>query len=311
MGTILNTTKNCTYMKFFRKYTQKSFFILFLATSMGLMSCSGNDEFKTQGHTELAVAPDAAYQQLTSDLAGYNEKFVSRQTRLGGWWRRFFIGLTDAVGAIVGTVYFGPVGGGALGAGASALLAQQTGNATTVPGGKMFFDKDITYIPAVDSRPTLLDSVGFVHNKILIELEAEDTTFYSKVLPSSVIMDKILEDVNANGTVVDSNLSGEMAAKLDLMKLPADCIEDQNAALSYYKKVFPEYSNQLDVLKNYTKTVEQLPDSVIPQYTDGYLKVVDSAPIPLKDKEQIKGGVLVGGNSTLLWKPKEVVKLEP
>lgn len=300
-------------MKHFYTFITRNFLLLVLACSLGLMSsCSANEEVRDNRNIAVSDTTLAAYKQLADDITDYNRKFLSKQTRRGGWWRRLFIGLADAVGAAVGTAYGGPVGGATLGAAASLLMAEQTNNATTIPDGNRTGTwGHVGFIPISGSIPMRIDSLGLIHNKILVDLETEDSTIYTKVLPSPVIINKVLESVRQYGYIVSDKQRIQLVIDLNKLRLPTNCLDNTDAAMAYYKKIFPEYSNQLNIIQRYMDTVRELPDSLIPDYTEGFLDALNAVPIPPADGNQVVGSVIVGGNSTLLWKSKQPINTEP
>lgn len=81
---------------------------------------------------------------------------------------------------------------------------------------------------------------------------------------------------------------------------------DSDVSIESIKAMFPEYTNELEVVKVYCDKLELLSTPELKaDYTEELVLTIEASAIPEESKELLETSVKVGGNSNAMWKPVE------
>ena len=151
-------------------------------------------------------------------------------------------------------------------------------------------------------NPTLLDSVGYAHNEIIVNLYRrfgddlytfDEQTRLSHIRQQTAIYTGDNRALTAPGLRTDFNNV--------LKALTDENIEESYSALI---QIRPHMTNELLVLKEFCYALSQFEsDEEILEYTQAHNGLIMISDIMEGSKEFIKAATLIGSHSTLMWKP--------
>lgn len=273
--------------------------MVLIAGILILVSCSQNDNVEVVTIEPISENVEA-YAVLSKDLAVYNQiysEYTKSSRGFWGWLKRFFgkdgdSYRTSGAGTIVGKLCDAIYGSLLAASDNTDNTAVELSNGLNFP---VIIDPDHTVLVdsgyAKDSLYIGLDSVGILHNKIILEIYSEDSTFLDKSLTTRELVEKIIPAANKCGLSLTEKDEEDMIQRLELQSVPIQLTPD-------------EISNK-KVLDDYVNVVSTLPKGQISGYTNGYAKVISESKLTSEDKQKLVGAVAVSGNSALLWKAKK------
>ncbi|WP_028897460.1 hypothetical protein [Prevotella sp. HUN102] len=155
------------------------------------------------------------------------------------------------------------------------------------------------------SIPELSDSIGYNHNRILLELKAEATeeildldTMLTKIAQKTskiynVDEQIVLRDLQINRKIFDDVVSPEMD------------IEKMNSLTDYlnaWNQKYPEKTDELSVLKTFFEGVAQLKvEENDGQYLSKILDLISNSSLNPEMKQNLRNAFVVGNASYQLW----------
>lgn len=152
-----------------------------------------------------------------------------------------------------------------------------------------------------------IDSIGYLHNIILNELEEENPGGGKQNLSSTELMNLLIPKMEKYGYVLTEDEKVQIINDAITTAPTIDAMVSPETVILHYKKVVPKYIDKLEILEIYAIGVSELPENTIPKYTNGYAKIIIDSDLPEQEKEVLVGSVLVGGNSAILWNIEEEI----
>lgn len=248
---------------------------------------------------------EIAFDNLNLEISALNAKYPEiTQTR--GWFWRWFkrVCLADAIGALLGSK----------GGGAGALYG-----AIKLSLGAAFSGGYVVVIPEADSYLSNIrtnehfycvdtsDSVGMLHNRIISDIYNENGDFVNTMnqedLQTAILQKMVMYcgDLPSNFLLKISEINEDVAMSENLLEEA-----DSDVSIESIKAMFPEYTNELEVVKVYCDKLELLSTPELKaDYTEELVLTIEASAIPEESKELLETSVKVGGNSNAMWKPVE------
>lgn len=299
---------------------------------MGTVSCN-NDEYDVASQEATISQEDAlALQGLQNDIASLNDAtFGEQQVKsrgFGGFFRRFMkIVASDAIGGLFGSLAGGPVGTIAGAAAASGAAAIPTVNSKIVlcratvqtkldllNDEKLALDDVVLPGNTNSVRPaqlTLEDSVGYYHNKALLEIDRNSQNGLAG-LSTSELTNRIYLSVERSAGLKTGTLQSEVNKKTpELIKLNENIqeyinkSETEEAYLLQMKKLYPKRAAEIAVIEEFVKGVKNLnPSMDDSSYAKAVLNLIEKSKLSEEMKKNLRTGVIVGNASARLWNPE-------
>ena len=315
---------------------KKLFFSLILLIGVIVISsCSSEDKVSENQNIQDTVLMSDNYVFENSNLAALNDSILYFQGQMYGdehtrgflskLWKWARVGLADAwgagLGAFVGgctaanasgfqpaaTIIGAAVGGISLAVTASVTEAnyidrtETRGSSTSLSS---LINENLTatdfFISAPASENTKLDSVGYFHNKIIMDISSSDIDNYDidELLPS---IEKLTEketgypfDLVTNKSVID----GILKASYDTNSLEEFC--------ENLKKNYPDQTDIIQVIYTYIQGLGDIETSELDalqkrMYSENVYRAVGNSELNEEQKTIIKSAVNVGYASMKLW----------
>lgn len=299
---------------------------------MGTVSCN-NDEYAVESQeTTISHEEVLALQSLQSEIASLNDATFGEQqvkTRgLGGFFRRFVkIIASDAIGGLFGTLTGGPVGtiaGAAAASGAAAIpsinqkivlsRADVQTRLALLNDEKLALDNVVLPEGSNTIRPaqlTLEDSVGYYHNKALLEIDRNSRDGLAG-LSTEELTNKIYLSVERSAGLKTGSLQVEVSKKApELVKLNENIqqnisnAETEEAYLAKMKQLYPKRASEIAVIEEFVKGVKNLnPALDDSSYAKAVLNLIEKSKLSEEMKKNLRTGVIVGNASARLWNPE-------
>lgn len=275
--------------------------------------------------------------QLQSKVDSLNRTMFpvdNNQTRgLGNFFKKFFsVVLCDAVGGLFGNL------GGPCGAAAGAVMMSAT--AAFVPADNINFSNGLlssssfikdkynqtnskvnlpnvslksSVVPKYDPRikPGPLDSIGYYHNKALIELNNianidkvnVDTLIFTVAETTCRYYNKPKQEVvaylNNNKDMFDEVLISKSLMAKDSTSL--------HSAINVWKEHYPEQSDKLNVLETFFEGISNLNvDENDGDYFNRVLELISTSSLDEDTKQSLRNAIIVGNASYQLWNTDEL-----
>jgi len=244
----------------------------------------------------------AAFADLQKQLTDYNKSFGISETR--GFWsfiKAIYTVAADVIGGIKGYGNKKSISGAITGAvGASA--AAYGGWEVAIPFSGTSIGKPIKGYDCLDCVDRI-DSLGIIHNEILIELYQEDSTLF--VLgngPALFLAIKLKSEEHypdIDFTDVDATFIQEIADSVNTAIFESD---NMSIAISRLKNSNPEISAELDIIEILFYGIAEIEDDeAFFNYIDGFKNIVMDSDIPEESKEVIRIGLAIVLGSKQLW----------
>ena len=313
----------------------KQLFLLMFGLYTFVFSSCSSDELSTKNipKTENTMQVDAVeltkLSSLQLQIDSLNQSMFpltnSTQTRgIGKFFKKFFsIVVCDAVGGLHGSFYGGPVGsvGGAILASSVAAFApvELSTNAVSSedisnrPVNSNSISLSPNVIPSEGVNSSLItfnDSIGYLHNEALIEL---NQTLTSEERTIDKLALRVIELTSQNYDVSEDSLSNYFNANMEFYNniISENLFESSEATtvhevMSKWKDLYPEQSCQLDVLESFFNGIYNLEvDNNDGTYLNRVLEIIDSSSLNTTIKQNLRNAFIVGNASYQLWNTEE------
>lgn len=292
---------------------KKLFFIVSIAlATITAFSCS-NDETETANndHSATETKQIENLQKLQNDMANLNKEWQTRQplaiTRseqnsniTNRMTNSISITGADLAGAFIGAHFggFGALVGGALASGVAYWERERYGNkgftfGTVVPNNTIIFEDK--------STATMIDSIGYYHNKILMNIGEKRLADVAIEDMEELIINSAIEVI---GNTPDFNKPELRNNECTIFFIKN--ISRLNAAKTTdeYCKILSE-SNQIskeemNIIKTYIDGLATI-DNTNGEYTRAVINTIDNSDINPETATSLKNSVLVGNASQKLW----------
>lgn len=303
---------------------------IFLA--LGSTSCNNEEDMSlTLPQTKSVIKQDtpvADIIELTSvqlQIDSLNQsmfqtpKFKSRGFK--DWLNRITgVVVADALGAMFGHLYGGPIGAISTGVTSSALFALVPDRYITGPF-KAPTDSLIRSVnpPIISQTPTLIpntglnsgsitieDSIGYFHNMILRTLNRE-------LASETVTVDKVCNGVAKHMApyyhIPSDTISARLTANKNFFKdilceqlldTPEDA--DFTTTIARWKMVFPQNDTQLNLLESFFTGLANVEvDENDGTYLNKVLEILNASNLSRSTKQSLRNAIIVGNASYQLW----------
>lgn len=309
----------------------------------GSISCSNNEIIESpvaKNQKELVL------QDLQNKIEAYNtQRFggMERDSRRGKFFRWFWkVVVSDAVGAILGSLA-GPGGtvvGAATASGIAAIPAVNdridvsvgTSSSTGLAGDQnlnidsllqsrgnrpIFSDDPFgRVVPRFNGnqivRSTIIDSVGFYHNRALFLLNQDNPNWYTLTNDqiTSELSKRVCYVTGWNTAAGDSLIPDSTLLKIqtfnEQIQNAVENSYDAHEVCSKLAEIYPECSAELNILSSTISGLENCNETEANSldYIESILNIVDNSSISVETKSQIRSGIIVSNASSKLWNPE-------
>lgn len=298
---------------------KKVIFILSVLLTAGLFSCSVSEDDSTAYDYRMGDAHvrEPAWEDLKASIESIGAEYEpSSQTRVGGIVRVWPLSVlyTDcAVGFCVYSLSNSVGLAVILGSLASERANEQflferlcqSSGGSNVP---YYFSPTaldgLFFVPSV-SR-TAVDSVGYMHNKVILDINDGNNFTYNYIFSDSIYNDVMGYYAQGNSAIQQSLLS-QFENDFTLHAVDAsikDALLNDSSANGIYNTLalFNGVNEDgLQTLYDYTERLYNLDDSQISDYTNKVLSTIENSDLRPQDIEELKVGVFIGFSSRKLW----------
>lgn len=303
---------------------KKSFIVLTLVVIalVGVVSsCSQTDVPEMEECVENIKPADKNYVQLRNQIMELNkENIVASRGSFRDFLKRLVcVVRADAAGGLVGAI-IGPISGvvGATACSAAAAVLPLEAMEVSPQQSRCAAGDEVAYVRVnkpnealkntvcqIGSSPSFADSVGYYHNRILLEYYNHNTT------PSEDI-DSMIEGIYAEA----ANIFNVSLQTLYYDTCTAACLDpffssklyqqDEDVSMSDYcsrlKTYYPEYSSDIDVYEQIMEGILNIEDIDESNYVDKVIAYIQASNISQFHKESLINATLIGNASAKLWK---------
>ncbi len=295
-----------------------------LAALFVIQACTREGEEK---HEAPQTAKAEAFEQLNVLIDNYTKNFfeqhgaaLTRSPEIGdynpvipeidrkkGWFRRFLCVFMDAIGGLIG----GSTG---------TILGWKAGYANAVYLGGLFseavkprksddsilIDPDITpvvnYYTQLSSKHAY-DSVGIMHNRLLIDINDKYGDEYINDMTLREIYDIVYEETAAlcpdiQSPVLSFDEFNELYGAIYDELAEGDITGAAKAATAYYPNLEHEITSFTTFIVNYYQ-LENNDDGI--NYAAGFRDVVSTSAIPSNSKNVLQSAISTAVGSGTLW----------
>lgn len=280
---------------------KKYLLVSVIATSLLFIgACSSEDSnMDVKKKTEI----EDVYSKLNSDLDLYSQSYLALHAVSGtrSWWHRRGKAIVcgDCCGAVAGGKYGGFIGmllGAVVGSATVAYLLERQ-SYTATEKCESFTVQAYAFCPQYEG----LDSIGYLHNEILSEIEMENPAIFEKTTSYDELLTAISNKMEERNLLLSSEQKIEVQNEISAIVPNENVLLDNETFISHVSSVRPQYAQQCEVIERYVTTAEVLPEENIKEYTEGYVRVVERSDLSIEEQQVLISSVVVGGNSTLLW----------
>lgn len=233
----------------------------------------------------------------------------------------------DAVGALFGGLYLGPVGGvaGATACSAVAVLCPSTAQEVSQPSSRsaVIPDDDPSIgvnepnealentVCQIGSSPSFADSVGYYHNRILLEYYNNNDAPTPTENVDSIIVSIYAEAANIfnmspQTLYYDTSAASCLNSFFDNKLYQQDEDMTMSAYCSKLKVHYPEHSMDLDVFEQIMEGILNIPNIDESNYVEKVIAYIQASNISQSHKESLINATLVGNASAKLWNQARV-----
>lgn len=174
--------------------------------------------------------------------------------------------------------------------------------ATSYVPVKAYDNPNTIWPEGLPHNPTLLDSVGYAHNEIIVDLYrrfGDDLYTFDEQTRLSHIRQQTAIYTGDNRALTVPGLRTDFNNILKTMR--DDNIEESYSA---FIRIRPHITNELLVLKEFSYALSQFEsDEEILEYTQAHNGLIMISDIMEGSKQFIKAATQIGCYSTLMWKP--------
>ena len=313
----------------------KHLILLILGLCTFVFSSCSSDELSTtkMSKTEEFLQKDEVelteLSSVQSQIDSLNQSMFpltnSTQTRgIGKFFKKFFsIVVCDAIGGLYGNLYGGPVGsvGGAILASSVAAFAPVELSTNSISSedisNRPVNSNSIALSPNVipsegvnGSLITFNDSIGYLHNEAMIEL---NQTLTSEERTIDKLALRVVELTSQNYNVSEDSLSNYFNANMEFYNdiISENLFESSEATtvhevMSKWKDLYPEQSCQFDVLESFFNGISNLEvDNNDGTYLNRVLEIIDSSSLETTTKQNLRNAFVVGNASYQLWNTED------
>lgn len=271
-------------------------FLVLLLCCFYCVSCS--DDMKPKMKESLEI--EASYSKLNETLSAYNQDFIASHPTVPttrGFWKWFKAVLfCDATGALIGS----SLGTGGAIVGGIIFSALGGGCAYSVPTSKPSTECAIVNsIPLLDEQ---CDSVGFIHNSILLEIAEENEGIFEKNVTAKQWIELVIPKAEKYGYFLSADEKKMITNDVVTLQPTAEVMCSEEQLVAHYKAICPEYSNQIEIVQNYISTASLITDKeTLNEYTQGYAKIITQTKLPKHEQQALVSSIVVAENSSMLW----------
>lgn len=294
---------------------KKEIFFLLMLFTLIFASCSNDGAIGTTGAevaSEESVQP-SGLEDLRGKIVSVNDSLMLHGTMSRGWWNRFLRRImADAVGAMFGNLYGGPAGAviGAASFSVAAVANEYEANGQPDITQCIVRDVDLNannYIPYTPNESTrnMLDSIGYYHNKAILEAYSQNKTISKDDLPK-VLLEEVKKDMPYASDIshIDTlaiNTKYKRFIAIDKQYKGENLFE----YTKHLNKNYPRNKVEINIISDFVEGLACAKLQECPSdYTEVVLKIIDESDIPAVTKQDLRNGVIVGYASSKLWKIK-------
>lgn len=290
-----------------RKVTN-SLFVLFLALVMlATNSCSSNSyDDSSFPQTTVLTVDTTATTVLKKNLLALNDEYSVSQTRAPKWLRWLTASIVDVVTFIID----GGVGGAA---GASKVAFDMTkseaNSSLGIEASKSQFSTNED-LKAGSLEGLDVSSVGYLHNKIIIELYKKHDGKFT-IFTENLLLDEVFD--------IEKSVTGftNTAERITLSRGTIDRI----LKLHYVCKTIPEYADSAKALtddQSKKQAIEicgiitdglQYVDDNDTTYINKVKELIDNSKLDEKTEKLVKEGISIAVASAKLWNTDRNLRL--
>lgn len=304
----------------------KKYLIIFFAIMAVIFSsCSNETTSMEEGISSIEVEKDTKQESLASlqgQIASFNDSICVHPSETRGFFsffnRLWRVVSADAVGGLFGNLWGGPVGA-IVGA---AACSTYTGADSFCTRAKINNSEKWTLkyelnnnmdnlipLPADGTSPTLQDSIGYYHNKAILDLSKKDIKLSINKMPI-LLLDEVKKEMPRKVTFTPKD-------SIQLNKTYSEFVKnEQNFSgvdIDAYEKhlisCYPSQSGEINVIFEFLKGVSSIKAEDETTYIQTILRLIDSSDLSNTIKQNLRNGVIVGNASNKLWQVKTDVEL--
>lgn len=236
----------------------------------------------------------------------------------GKWFRKVFgIVLSDAVGGIFGSLA-GPGGtivGATLASGGVAIsgATPEFIARTAVTSNPLEMNEESIALNNVvlkrntNELPTLSDSIGYYHNKVLIDMNNKGQLVATKDI-KSLCNEVYLNTNNILGYEIPLDEYEKIANNKEIVSLIENSsenfadYEDMDKYLNNLRLAYPNLSSKFSVVREFMRGLANLNiDENDGNYAQKVLELINNSNLYENSKEQLRNAVIIGNASYQLW----------
>lgn len=263
-------------------------------------------------------AKQAALAALQGQIATINNSacISTPETRgLGSFFRRLWrVVYTDAVGAIFG-FKFGPVGSvvGAAACSTFTGVQDEMNSRATLEQSNLEFKyklnddlSDLVPITDTETQPTIQDSIGYLHNKAILNLNKELKPISINSIPV-LLQDEVKAEMPKQYTFTPTDsINLNQTYQMFVKNEQAFTGNDIDTYEKHLVACYPQQSGEIKVVSEFLKGISSIEAESEKEYIKTILKLIDEANLSAEVKQSLRNGVIVGNASHRLWqlKPK-------
>lgn len=268
---------------------------------------------------------------LSDSLAGTTETPAVRRSIRSFFHKFIAVVVCDAAGALTGFKYGGVTGGvvGAVGASAAAVFCKTevlekqestyhspgTDGAVSLVNNDSIAMQDLvipSYVSGLGEYTSLCDSIGYIHNQLLLEMDK------TGLLTAKRDFDSVNHDIyyKTCEKIGYTSSDSEMSTFMEQTKIPklanayATFVLDGKSSDEFYhiiRGLYPEYKNEISIITEYAKGLEQLRNSdatpiTIRSYTEQTIAFINGKRVSTQVQNSLRLATIVAYASNQLWK---------
>lgn len=288
----------------------KKLFILVVMTFCAICfsACNQKDSQTNEHQKTESIKNSHDFDLLKAEILNLNDTRLSQETKIPRWLRWLCVGISDAVGGLVGA-QFGVVGGIILGSTASIEAYIQFTNYCSSNGLQANGINDIcsaeeTFCLYALQTGHINDGLtdGYYHNTVIRNL-------YEKHGEDLLLMDEysLKEAVKAEAILL-CTLNNE--EQIDVMNSYNAADYVFNESIDYSPSAFinriqtlnSDVALELSILEPVLTGINEIEDKLERvEYLKDVVEIIDESQIPEDSKRTIKSGASIALESSLLW----------